>query len=113
MATQGVLSVVRGGRVTVKVVTGCNGMEIPKLAEVFRKNPPETAQEAYDAARACNVGCESCLVVMDDETDLIGTGEPLGPRYRATRQDPTFNPRWDLGTADYVEVVSVPETANV
>jgi hypothetical protein len=108
MSTQGVCSVVRGGRVTVKVVTGCDGFNIPKLAEAFREMAPVTAQEAYDAAEACGVGCEDCLVVMTDEETLFHGGDDLFPRYRATFADPRFNPRWDIGTAPYVEVVEAP-----
>ena len=108
MATQGLLSVVNGGKVVAKVVAGCNGHNVPKLAAVLRANPVTKPQELRDAAHAADVGCEACLVVLSADGALHCCSDDPSELYRSTFDQPRFNPRWEHGTADCVEVVELP-----
>lgn len=47
-------------------------------------------------------GCKECLVVMDSENIIFGGDERMDSLYRETFDDPSFNPRWKIGTADIV-----------
>jgi len=114
MGTQAVVSVTVGGRTAAKVVCGCNGMNAGRLAEAVRKlKVIPSSGEFFEMVRDCDLGCGDCLVAMDAEM-IVGGGGGLDPddldggRYRATFDDPRFNPRWARGTADHVEVVDFP-----
>ena len=109
MGTQGVVSIIgENKKVLYKIVVGCNGAKAPKLAETLMKQKPHGIYRIYDVAKQHHFGCPSCLVVMDSQLAILGLDgddNDLVDRYRNTFQDPTFNPRWDLGTAAYVEIV--------
>jgi hypothetical protein len=114
MGVQGVLSICVAGKVVSKVVVGCNAVGIRGLATVLRAatNTPEP-MELSRLCRIHEVGCCDCLVILTPECTLLGatilTGEPPTgyERYRATFDDPRFNPRWPHGTADIVEVIDL------
>jgi hypothetical protein len=110
MATQGVLSVVRNGRVAVKVVCGSDGNNVPALARLIRAVPDMTPEEIYAHAQVMHLGSMGSLVVMTPDraiTNADGGVDELGPLYRETFDLPQFNPRWANGTAEYVEVVNL------
>jgi len=103
----GVVSVRSNGQVVMKFVAGMNGNKAEQLAEVIRarKTVPFDVNLAYDVARVLGFGSEACLVVMTaDAVAFRGEGE-LSPLYRDKFSDPEFNPRWECGLADHVEVV--------
>ena len=116
MATQGIVSIMAADGVTVlfKAVAGSDGYNAPKLVEwVKTQTEALTTESIYAAALRVNFGSKSSLVVQDccgalccDEE--IDPGE-RGNLYRDTAKfrDPRFNPRWECGIADYVEVVSL------
>lgn len=107
MGTQGLVTVTAYGEVVLKAVAGCNGFEAGKLAEAIRSGDiAADIESVYNEARQLGFGCEDCLVVWDAE-DRAGAAvqEGLPPLYRETFSDPQFNPRWEHGTAAYVEIV--------
>jgi hypothetical protein len=105
MATQGIVSVMEDGRTLFKVVAGCNGMRAPYLAKAIKKQPNLTIDKLHTLAIDNAFGCGSCLVVVSEEDVIYGGDDELNQRYFTTFLDPKFNPRWDLGTASYVEIV--------
>lgn len=107
MATQGIVTVRKGGRVIVKVIAGCDGYNARKLARRLRRMTSFTAEEVYDTARAAGFGSNCCRVVMTPHATRFEGGGRLHPRYRKTFTRAHFNPRWKHGTADHVVVVDV------
>jgi hypothetical protein len=111
MATQGLLSIVdKQGKVVLKVVVGCDGMNIPKLAKALRKDGRVDPQSVHKICRKQKVGCDSCLVVASPDTIICGEGEDkdeIEKKYRVKFNDPNWNPRWDFGTADYTEIIKL------
>lgn len=107
MATQGVLSVVRGGEVVVKLVTGSDGYQLPKLAEVIREKRLVDVVDIYVEAERLHIGSCGSLYVFDRDGSCVTNGDDLPDKYRETFTVPQWNPRWERGTADYIEVVNL------
>lgn len=109
MATQGIVSVVVNGAVVCKAVAGCDGMEAPYLASLIAQERLTDPKEIHDLAECIGFGCDRCRVVQGPEGFAFGIdiGDEDFERYRRTFGDPRFNPRWEHGTADYVEVVEL------
>jgi len=120
MATQGILSIVHDGRVLNKLVCGCNGQNVPQLAtflkEVYTSDEllKLDVSELNKYAQGQKVGCEDCLVVMSEnnlpnkfDIEYDGEIEDLADDYWGKYNDPRWNPRWDRGTADHVEVLEI------
>lgn len=106
MATQGVVSLVRDGEVAMKFVAGCNGQNAKLLALSVRTDGVGNLDSALRLGLACGFGCPECLVVVGKDGHVThALGDPVSPLFRQTFADPNFNPRWELGSADYVEVV--------
>jgi hypothetical protein len=116
--TQGLLSIVdkETGAVRFKIIAGCKGDRVVKLAAALRSSI-EIGDSAFTlaglrmGAAVCNLGCSDCLVVMDEKETLMSPEshgvEELSLRYRNTFHLPRTNPRWEIGTADYVEIVEM------
>jgi hypothetical protein len=109
MATQGILSVVRNGKVIVKVVAGSDGYHMPALAKIVREMKLSDVDSVYDEAEKLNIGSCGSLFVIERETFRTNSDDEneLPAGYRKTFDDPKWNPRWDDGTAEYVEVVEL------
>lgn len=113
MSTQGILSIVQGGRVKAKIVAGCNGMNMPKLAKHLRKHPETDPFKLVKLCQRFRVCCDRCLIIQSSPIDFtLPENEEFEPgpdldRYKRTFQDPKFNPRWDHGTAAYTEIVDL------
>lgn len=109
MATQGLVTVTKGGQVLMKFIAGSDGDAAVDLAAAIRewREPPSPLSNAYDIALAHGFGTKESLVVMNREDVEFRGDEDLDKRYRETFDQPRFNPRWDVGTADYVEVVEL------
>lgn len=106
--TQGVVSVVQGGAVRLKIIAGCDGMHADQVAAAIKRTGRvPTLEEAYRLASQHGFGSVEDRVVMDEHGVKFDGDEELDPRYRQTFADPRFNPRWDHGTADFVEVVEL------
>lgn len=106
--TQGVLSVVQNGKVRLKVVAGCDGARVIGLAARIRElGQLPTIEEVYAMACVIGLGSVQSLVVMNEtEMKYEGDGQ-VGELYRKTFNLPDFNPRWEQGMADYVEIVNL------
>jgi hypothetical protein len=107
MATQGLVTIVSGGKVLMKIVTGSDGEFARSVANRIKKQWPLDTVGAYAIAKRVGFGHEDDLVVIDQTSvTYLGDGE-VGSRYRETFDRPEFNPRWEFGTADHVIVISV------
>jgi hypothetical protein len=114
MGTQGLISLVRNGEVVRKIVVGCSGMHVPDLAAELRKNQTDDPEALVRMARGFEVGCSGCLVVQTGPTSFVlpdgfafEQDDKDFRRWRDTFANPVFNPRWDNGTAAYIEVVEL------
>ncbi len=107
MGTQAVISLVKKDHTFIKIISGCDGQNSLKLAKTIRENKMKNLQEIYDLAVETKFGCKDCLVVMNKDTIIYKGDKELDPLYRETFDNPSFNPRWDKGTADFVIVLQV------
>lgn len=108
--TNGVVSVIVGGKVAMKIVCGCDGYNAPALARLIRL---ESQVPPVDFVRrwcvAVGFGCQDCLVIQTpDCLDPTGRDSTIDrtARYRNTFDDPYANPRWEH-KADHTEVVTL------
>lgn len=106
MATQGILSIVVGGKVVAKAITGADGFKMPAIAEAVEDAGIRDAQGLLDLCHQYDLKGES-FIVQSSPHDWIGdcTEDELPPLYAEKFHDPWFNPRWKNGSADYIEVV--------
>lgn len=105
--TQGLISVLSCNQVIMKIIVGCNGYNIKKVVEQIKKEWPINLEKAYEIAISNKFGSEDDLVVMDDNRALFNGGGDLEPRYRETFTNPEFNPRWEIGISDNLEIIEV------
>ena len=106
MATNGVISIVKDGKVQFKCVAGCNGMEARKTADILRhlKNP--TIEQVYKICLDNDFGCKFCTVVQsENEFRQRDMEDELPELYLQKFNTTDFNPRWAIGTADHMEVI--------
>jgi hypothetical protein len=113
--TQGLVIVLKDGKVIAKIIAGCCGMNAKRLAQSIKENRP-WPDELYTRAVQYDFGCSACLVVMCrgeatriktlQHSEQIESGT-FEADYWATFDDPKWNPRWKRGTAPYVEVVEL------
>lgn len=108
MGTQGVFSLTEAGKTLIKVICGCNGMNIPKLERYVQQHRIDTIPAMWRAVKVCKIGCDSCLVIQDSTNNYMSQGivVDLVSRYREKFEDPCFNPRWGQGLAPYVQVLA-------
>jgi hypothetical protein len=106
MATQGIVSVIdKTGKTKIKIIAGCDGYNAKKLADHIKKEQLLDLQSIYDAALALDFGSKSSLVVINKDGFIYEEDDELPERYFQTFDDPKFNPRWELGTAAYTEII--------
>ena len=105
--TNGIVSILKDGKVILKAVAGCNGYPAADVAKAVRKSPGLSVPMLYAICRECDFGCEDCLVVQDVQTHKFAGDDELGPLYKAEFSNPRFNPRWVKGTAEYTEIVEL------
>ncbi|MDO8482664.1 MAG: hypothetical protein Q7S86_02500 [bacterium] len=107
--TQGLVTIMHGGKVVMKIVAGCDGMNARKVANAIRKlGRIPSLKNAYEIAEKVEFGSAESLVVMGEKrSKLGGSKERLGPLYRKTFSQPRFNPRWKRGTADHIVVIDL------
>ncbi len=120
MATQGMVTIVNGERVAMKIVVGCDGYNAIKVADAVRQlgRVPNLVR-AQQIARSQNFGCEKCRVIINETKTLPSVkvleeddGEELAQRFRQTFRRRRFNSRWERGTADHIEVVTFPKVGS-
>lgn len=109
MATQGLLSITRDGKVVAKIVTGSDGYYIPDLAKALRKKPTTTATELMRMAKSVGLGGCSLIVQTAPDVFLSDDDNPdeLPELYKTKFHESRFNPRWANGTCEYTEVVEI------
>jgi hypothetical protein len=112
--TQGLVTVKSGQKVLMKVVAGSDGNNAKKLADWLRDFWPKSPKQVYKKALKLEFGCDSCLVVITDSQVFFegkccdsNSFDADNPLYRKTFQQPEFNPRWENGIAEYLEIVEV------
>jgi hypothetical protein len=107
MATQGILSIVnKNNDVLVKVITGANGQKIMALKKWVYENKTSDPKTIFEAAKNLDVGGKESLVVQFGPKNFITeTDDDLNILYVEKFNDPSFNPRWSCGLADYSEKI--------
>ncbi len=110
MATQGLVSLVnKQGRTLVKCVAGCDGYEAKQVAKWLKKHPTIDIGLIYKKCLELDFGCDGCLIVMNSSEHFFEGerfhNDDLAELYVKTFDNPRFNPRWDIGTCEYIEIV--------
>lgn len=107
MATQGIVSVIVNGEVAVKAIAGSDGYNASILAEEIQRNHITSPEEIFNLAQEIGFGDQESLVVQSPDKNLYEGDADLAGLYldRSKFADPEFNPRWERGTADHIEVV--------
>lgn len=117
MGTQGLVTVMRGNNVILKFICGCDGYNAKKLASGLKGFVTtvynlehfidlEVIETLRELALGNDFGCRECLVVMNKDV-AYPEDEELSPLYRNTFDNPSFNPRWERGTVEYLEIVEL------
>lgn len=107
MATQGVVSLMREGRVIIKAVCGCDGYNAEALARLIIERKLATIEDVYNAARLVKFGCPDCLIVINEQRTLMGPWPEPPDLYFSTLNNPQFNPRWEHGTVGELFIIPV------
>jgi hypothetical protein len=113
MATQGIVSITNNGQMMFKVVAGSSGYNAARFAEWAKTHPGTFSNQViYNAALKLSFGDKADLVVQAsdgsftyDKSEIVEVGE-LYCDYNLFL-NPRFNPRWEIGQADYIEVVDL------
>lgn len=104
MATNGVVSVRKNGQVVMKISVGTDGNNAAKVARAIRAmNRVPTIDEANKIASENEFGTGACRVVVTKNNLNKFTGKM--ELYKSKFHDPGFNPRWECGISDHVEIV--------
>lgn len=108
LKTQGLISVIRKGRVVMKIAVACGGQnESLLIARLLEKQWPFTIDTARQLAIECKFGCTCCLVVMTpSEVSFLGKGE-LSPIWRRTFGHRWFNPHGEAKPEDSAALLRV------
>lgn len=108
--TQGLLSITYGGTVLRKIVTGADGQVMPELARRLRTSPTLDHRQLLllcgelDLDVLVQVSASECYRMENGKPELL---LELPELYQIKFTDPGFNPRWEAGTAAYVELVEL------
>lgn len=116
MATQGIVSIRQNGKMLFKAVAGSNGANARKLAALLKDISSScTAEEVHRLAVKAGFGHPDTDLIVQGREGMLHFDrsqvfeEDLGPFYRDESKfnDPEFNPRWQCGVADYIEIVDL------
>jgi hypothetical protein len=104
---QGMVVVMRGEHVLMKIVCGCDGGHAPELAQAIRQHGLPSIKDADKLAEAAEFGCSDCRVIVTESEMYMGSHGPMEDEesmpggefrlYRETFQQSKFNPRWARG----------------
>jgi hypothetical protein len=123
--TQGLVAVIINGETHYKIITGHDGMHAHAMAEaikdsIYNGHLP-TVTEIFELSGETGFGHQDDICILEavdnpgDYTERcklyygakMDFDEESERRYKKTFRCAQFNPRWDYGTADYVETVDV------
>ena len=108
---QGLVAVIKDGKVVCKVIAGCNGGNARKVADYIADNVKDLKfaklDQIYDLASKLGFDSQGDLVVMDAVEIFSKSKDQISDLYRAKFDDPQFNPRWEVGSANFTEIVTV------
>jgi hypothetical protein len=107
MASQGLVSVRSDDKVIMKIIAGLDGQFAKELAKILREQWPMDIDSVYERALNLGFGSMETLVVITTDGIRFEGDDELSLLYRSTFDKPDFNPRWQYGTADYVEIIDV------
>ena len=122
MATQGLVTVIKGGKVVAKVVVGCNGFNAVILAQAIVQHGKFDHLFLSKSAEANGFGCPDCRIiagVLPDKPEHVsvyggvyagvygGDNDPQTALVRQTFHLRNFNPRWSRGTCDRVWIADL------
>jgi hypothetical protein len=111
MATNGLITIIKDGRVYRKITAGCNGraawLAAEAVAERFRQG-----HEPYlcQLARICitaGLGCDDCLVASDLQYHEGDVDKDFLQLEFAHWNEPLFNSRWERGSAPYNALIII------
>ena len=114
MSTNGMISLVKGGKVIIKIIAGCDGYNAEKTAIEIMKYLQIDGDEIYlsDLFEICKLkkfGCDDCLTIMNESKSLSRAQSVEPKEYRETFEDPQFNPRNKNGSVEYLFIIPVEE----
>jgi hypothetical protein len=52
-------------------------------------------------------GCMDCLIIINKDREFKMFDDKLSNWYRDTFDNPEFNPRWECGHTEYLEIMEV------
>lgn len=107
MSTQALVTITRGGKVTRKIVSGCNGYNAEKMAKAILDNGVDDPKQLEALAQQCELACGNCLVIQSGPEEFWPEQPEDLLLYTAKFALPEFNPRWENGTAAYTFVVDL------
>ena len=111
MATQGLISIVKDGRVIFKCIAGSDGYRIDSAVEAIKKIPFEnlTINKLFETCKNIGFGDhEVDLVIQTERENRFGGDEDFALGYYDTRKfhNPEFNPRLECGLADFTQIIN-------
>lgn len=111
MAPHGMVTVTRGGTVTLKVVSGCFGYRASAIAEWIKKRRCDDPERVLAVCREFGFGCPECRVIQYGKDSFLTAAGKLPPWYSDHFHEPGFNPRLKSGLAENYEHVELPKKA--
>lgn len=117
MATQGLLTVTKNDEVQLKIVVGSQGMSLPYMKSYLIENYPDgkdfDLQDIYD--KACDIFGKDSTVLQHKEDEMFYFDEiiPAESFYKDKWLNKEFNPRWEHGTADFIDELNLSEEYSI
>lgn len=119
--TNGIVSIRKNGVMLYKAIVGHDGQNAPRVEQRVRNLAHiPTVEELATICAEEDFGCNDCLIILENgphnyykpkilkgkEVDW-DEDNPDYQRYYDTFYVAEFNPRWEYGTAPYVEVIEL------
>ena len=121
MSTQGLVTLMRGGKVIAKMTAGCNAQKARELADDLASATDESflPETLLSVMREHEFGCDGCRIVAVSSGKKTMVLDGNDGRFEVDSEDsgyglwaktfdiPEFNPRWERGTADHCFLVDL------
>lgn len=107
--TQGIISITKKDKVIFKCVAGCNGFNAKKTAKAIKDKGKYDLTSIYNTCVENDFGDKDSSLVVQSKKDWMGAGkdEGLPKLYEEKFNDANFNPRWEYGTCDHIEIIKL------